>query len=159
MTDTEVIRHTIATIAYRAAKTLRDAPDSFADFLPGPTSNKPVTIVAHLADLTEWAVTMAQGAPRWQSGPPASMEEERDRFYTALKRLDEVLVSATLSDDIMRKLIQGPIADALTHVGQLAMIRRLRGSPMKGENYSKAPVEIGRVGFDQPKTDPRNEFD
>jgi hypothetical protein len=51
---------------------------------------------------------------------------------------------------VAEALFQGPIADALTHVGQLAMQRRLTGAPTRGENFFVAVVTAGQVGEEQP---------
>lgn len=160
MDERGFLRHAVATLAYRAAKTMRGAPESFADFRPGPTSNTPRTIVAHMGDLCDWALTMARdGTPKWNTATPRPWEAECARFFAALQAFDDHLASgAELRWDAGR-LFQGPVADALTHTGQLAMLRRLHGAPMKGENYAKADVAAGRVGAAQAPADPKNEFD
>ena len=104
MTDRELLRHALATLAYRAAKAVRGAPASFADFQAGPTSKTPVGIVTHMGDLFDWA-------------------------------------------------------RALAHTGQLAMLRRLHGAPIKGESYNRADIAAGRVGPDQTPAQSRHEFD
>ncbi|MCB2231796.1 hypothetical protein KQH82_13840 [bacterium] len=158
MTDREYLRFALATLAYRASKTMRDAPESFAAFKADPGSNTPLVIVGHMADLFAWAYTMTQGEPKWHYTPPVDWSTECARFFTALKAVDDVLASdAPIAFDLTR-MFAGPVADALTHTGQLAMIRRLAGCPMKGENYSRATIEIGRVGADQTGPDSKNEF-
>ena len=159
MTDREFLRHTAATLAYRAAKTMRGTPATFAGFQPGPATRTPVEIVAHMGDLLDWALAMAKGEPRWNTSTPQAWEPECARFFTALKAFDDALASeAPLRYDLTR-LFQGPIADALTHTGQLAMLRRLHGAPMKGESYNRADIAAGRVGSEQTPADPRYEFD
>jgi hypothetical protein len=159
MDERDFLRHTVATLAYRAAKTMRGAPDSFADFLPGSGSNTPRTIVAHMGDLFDWALTMARdGTPRWNTATPQPWDAECARFFATLRAFDDHLASGAEIRFDARKLFQGPIADALTHTGQLAALRRLHGAPMKGENYAKADVEAGRVGAEQVPADPKNEF-
>jgi len=159
MTDRDFLRHTVATLAYRAAKTIRNAPASFADFRPSPASNAPLQIVAHMGDLFEWAITMLSGSPKWNSAPPVDWDFECHRFFDALSRFDIGLASVESIPTEMARIFQGPVADALTHTGQLAMLRRLHGSPMKGESYNRADIQIGRVGFEQTPPDPRYEFD
>ena len=159
MTDRGFFRHTVATLAYRAAKTMRDAPTGFAAFKAGPTSRTPVEIVAHMGDLMDWALSMASGAPKWNNSTPLPWEKECARFFAALAAFD-----GALEDDVplhydLTRLFQGPVADALTHTGQLAMMRRLSGAPMKGESYNRADIAIGRVGAEQTPADPRYEFD
>lgn len=159
MTDLEMIRHTIATLAYRAGKSMRGAPSTFADFKPGETSKTPIQIVAHMGDLFDWALLMAQGTPKWNEAIPQEWDKEVTRFFTALKKFDDYLVSGKPIKTELTKLFQGPIADALTHTGQLAALRRQAGCPMKGESYARAEIVIGRVEFDQTPPKPENEFD
>ena len=159
MNDREFLRHTVATLAYRAAKTMRGAPDSFAAFRPGPSSSSAVEIVAHMGDLFDWGCSMAKGAPRWSQATPQGWEAECRRFFAAVRAFDDLLASDEPVAYELTRLFQGPVADALTHTGQLAMLRRLHGAPMKGESYNRADITIGRVGSDQTPADPRNEFD
>src|SRR5574341_56876 len=124
MTDREFLRHTVATLAYRAAKNMRGAPESFANFKPGPTSNTPLQIVAHMGDLFDWAFTMIVGEPKWNTATPQSWPKECARFFAALKKFDDALATVEKTGYELTKIFQGPIADALTHTGQLAMLRR-----------------------------------
>jgi len=159
MTDREMLRHTVATVAYRAAKTMRGAPETFAEFRPGPKSNSAVEIVAHMGDLYDWALSMAKGQPKWNNSTPQPWDEECARFFAALKAFDDALAgNGEIKYDLTR-LFQGPVADSLTHTGQLAMLRRLHGAPMKGESYNRADIAVGRVGADQTPADPKYEFD
>lgn len=159
MNDREFARHTVATLAYRAAKTVRGAPAGFADFRPGPTSKAPVEVLAHMGDLMDWGLSMARGEPRWNNSTPQPWDAECARFFAAVKAFDEVLAADAPLHYELTRLFQGPIADALTHTGQLAMMRRLHGAPMKGESYNRADVVTGRVGAEQTPADPRYEFD
>ncbi len=159
MTDLEIIRHTLATLAYRTAKTMRGAPPEFAGFRAGPTSKTPVQIVAHMGDLFDWALTMAIGEPKWKTADPQEWAVECKRFFESLKKFDDYLASGLPTRYELPKLFQGPIADALTHTGQLAMLRRLSGNPMKGENYTRSEILIGRIGSEQSLADPKFEFD
>jgi hypothetical protein len=152
------LRHALATLAYRAGKTVRETPEEFARFRATPDSNTPLEILAHMGDLMDWALRMAQGAPRWTTATPLAWEREIARFFDSVTALDRFLASdAPIAWDPGR-LFQGGIADALTHTGQLAMLRRLSGFKMKGENYSRADIVIGRVGIDQTPPDPKAEF-
>lgn len=157
--DRESLRHCLATLSYRAAKTMRGAPESFASFEPGPTTKTPVQIVAHMGDLFDWALRMAAGEPRWTTATPLPWPQECERFFAALRAFDAHLASGADVKVETTRLFQGPVADALTHTGQLAMLRRLHGSPMKGESYNRAEVVIGRIGLEQASPDPRYEFD
>ncbi len=159
MTDREFFRHTVATLAYRAAKTMRGAPAAFAGFKPGPASKTPLEIVAHMGDLFEWGLSMAVGNAKWNTSTPQDWPAECARFFAAVGKFDELLASEAPLRYELTRLFQGPVSDALTHTGQLAMLRRLHGSPMKGESYNRADVVIGGVGAEQTPADPRYEFD
>jgi hypothetical protein len=151
-----LLRHTLASLAYRGGKTIRDAPPSFADYGGPDTSRTPAEILAHMGDLMDWALSMADGSRQWHDSTPLQWEKECQRFFGTLKKLDDYLASDKPLQAPMEKLFQGPIADALTHVGQLAMLRRLAGCPIKGENYYAAEITTGRVGADQAA--PRKPF-
>jgi hypothetical protein len=157
MTDSRVfLRHTLATLAYRGGKAVRNAGPTFANYGSPETSRTPVAILAHIGDLMDWALAMSEGHPAFHESAPLPWEKECDRFFAALKKFDDYLASEKPLEAPAEKLFQGPIADALTHVGQLAMLRRMAGVPMKGENYYVAEITVGRVGADQ--TAPRKEF-
>lgn len=144
-----LMRHTVATLAYRGGKTLRDAPENFAAFRLGERTRTPGEILAHINDVLDWAYWLAQGQHKWRDSTPLPWEQEVARFFDALKRLDEYLASEAPLGFPLERLFQGPVADVLTHIGQLAMLRRLAGRPVRGENYFKAEIEIGRLGPDQ----------
>jgi len=153
----QLLRHTVATLAYRGGKVVRGAPDTFAGFRATPAGRTPAEVLAHIGDLLDWALSIAQGAQQWHNSAPLAWAEEMQRFFAALAAFDAYLASGATLHAPAEKLFQGPIADALTHVGQLAMLRRLAGAPVRGENYFVAAIETGRVGSDQPS--PRREFD
>jgi len=159
MTDREFLRHAVATVAYRAGKTMRDAPPSFAAFQPGPSTKTPLQIVAHMGDLFDWALSMAKGEGRWNTATPQAWDQERRRFFASVKAFDDALAGDAPLGYELTRLFQGPVADALSHAGQLAMLRRLHGAPMKGESYNRADIAIGRVGSEQTPPDSRYEFD
>ena len=153
----EMLRHTLATLAYRGAKAVRGANDSFALFKASGTTRSPAQILAHIGDLLDWALSIAKGDETWNNAEPLSWNEEVARFHAALGNLDEYLSSESELAASCERLFQGPIADALTHVGQLTMLRRIAGEPIKAENYSRAKIEAGRVGAEQET--PKREFD
>jgi hypothetical protein len=152
----EMLRHSVATLAYRSAKALRGAPASFSDFPAGVGPRTVGKIVAHMGDLMDWALSMANGKHEWHNSNPLPWEKEVERFFAALKKFDDFLTSSEPVHAPLEKLFQGPIADGLTHVGQIAMLRRLAGDPVKAENFYKAEITTGRVGADQAK--PKFEF-
>jgi len=152
-----LLRHTLATVAYRGGKAIRDVPAGFAEFKVGESSRTPGQILAHIGDLYDWALTMADGPQRWNNSTPLEWNEECGRFFSALRRFDERLASDTPLACRVEQLFQGPVADSLAHIGQIAMLRRLAGAPVRAENYAKADIAAGRVGSQQ--TPPRVEFD
>lgn len=151
-----LLRHTLATLAYRGGKAIRNTPASFADYGDPDSARTPGKILAHIGDLMDWGLSMAAGRRQWHDSVPLEWEKECQRFFAALKKFDDYLASDKPLQAPIEKLFQGPVADALTHVGQIAMLRRLSGAPMKGENYYVADIAIGRVGPDQPP--PKKEF-
>ncbi len=144
----ELLRHTLATVAYRATRALEGAPDHFAGF--AGAGRMPVQILAHMGDLFDWALSVAIGQERWHATQPRVWAEEQQRFFQSLQTLDAFLASDQPLRAPAERLFQGPVADALTHVGQLAMLRRLSGSPIHGENFYVAEIKTGQVGADQP---------
>ena len=152
-----LLRHTVATVAYRGGKAVRAAPPSFADFRAGERTRTPVQILAHIGDLFDWALSIASGAQAWHNSTPLSWDEEVVRFFAALEWFDAYLASDAQLGSSPEQLFQGPVADALNHVGQINMLRRLAGAPIRGENYFKADIVAGRTGAEQ--TAPKVEFD
>ena len=151
------LRHTLATVAYRGAKALRNAPGDFAKYRCNDTSRTPEQILAHLGDLYDWALSIANGKQEWHDSPPLPWEKEVERFFAALKRFDDRIASGEPLGDAPEKLFQGAVADSLTHIGQIAMLRRMAGSAIKGESYYRADISIGKVGTEQAT--PKREFD
>jgi len=152
----DLLRHTLATLAYRGGKVLRGAPAGFTDFRPAAGSRSAGEILAHIGDLLEWGLSIARGQQAWNDSRPRSWEEDVARFFAGLKAFDDYLASNEPLEPA-GKLFQGPIADAFTHVGQIGMLRRLAGAPVRGENYHKADILAGRVGPEQPA--PKREFE
>jgi len=156
-TKREMLRHTVATLAYRGAKAVRGAPDSFASHRASETTRTPAQILAHIGDLLDWGLSIAKGAEAWNNSDPLPWDQEVARFHRALESFDNYLASDAELSAPCERLFQGPVADALTHVGQLTMLRRIAGTPIKAENYSRAKIEGGRVGAEQAA--PKREFD
>jgi hypothetical protein len=151
------LRHTVATLAYRGGKAMRGAPHHFADFRASDKTRTPGQLVAHIGDLLDWALSMARGQQEYHESPPLAWDAGVARFHAALEAFDAFLASGQPLAVPAEKLFQGPIADALTHVGQLTLLRRVAGSPIRGENYFKAEITAGQVGPDQAA--PVREFD
>jgi hypothetical protein len=156
-TSRELLRHTLATLAYRGGKALRGAPEGFAQFRAGDTTRTPGQILAHIGDLLDWGLSLAKGAQKWQSSDPLPWDQASERFFAVLQAFDAYLASDAPLGCSAEKLIQAPLADALTHVGQISMLRRLTGAPVRAENYFKADIVAGRAGAEQAA--PKLEFD
>ena len=153
----DFLRHTLATLSYRAAKPLRGAPHAFVDFRVAPESRSAGQILSHMCDLIDWALALAEADGRWRDAPATTWSEDCDRFFGALENFDRCLASNASLRSSAADLFQGPVADALTHTGQLTMMRRLAGAPIRGEDYAKAEISAGRVG--RSHAAPRAEFD
>ncbi len=155
--DRPMLRHTLATLAYRAGKALRDSPPNFATHRIGEATRTPLDIVGHLGDLIEWAESLADGQWSWKAASLADWDGDVARFFAALARLDKRLASSDPLGHPATVIFQGPIADAFTHVGQLAMLRGHAGAALRPESFAKAEITTGRVGPDQSTN--RREFD
>ena len=153
----DMLRHTLATLAYRAAKAVRGAPEGFGDFRASDTSRTPSQILSHICDLMDWALSQARGKQAWTDTTPASWTDDTERLFRAMRALDDYLASSEPLGYPEGQIFQGAIADALTHVGQINFLRRMFGNPVRGENYFRADIATGRVEADQAA--PRREFD
>ncbi len=143
MDTREFLRHTLATLAYRCNKTLQDTPEGFANFRIDSIKNTPLDLLAHISDLLEWTLNHSQGNSKYNHSTPTDWESEKARFHNSLHLLDDHLAGQENVQAPLEKLFQGPIADALTHVGQLALLRRMAGSPIQGENFFSADIKAG----------------
>lgn len=152
----ELLRHTVATVAYRAGKVLQDAPESFANFQAADSARTPVQLVAHMGDLFDWALSIAKGKQVWRDSKPLPWAQEVARFFETLQRFDDYLCGPEELHASVERLFQGPISDSVNHIGQLALLRRLAGVPIRAENYYQADVAVGRVGREQKA--PKGEF-
>jgi hypothetical protein len=153
----ELLRHMVATIAYRGGKAIRGADPEFALFTIGGGTRGAVQILAHINDLLEWSLRLARGERDWRPQAGLDWTAEEKRFYEGLARLDEHLASPAPLEFGIEQLLQGPIADVFTHIGQISMLRRRAGSPVRAEVMILSRIEAGRVGPDQAP--PVREFD
>jgi hypothetical protein len=156
-TSRQFLRHILATVAYRGGKSMRGAPAGFAEFHASETTRTPGQILGHLGDLLDWALSQVSGKEKWSDSKPIAWDEGVKRFFASLQALDDYVASDSALSCTPEKLFQGAIADVLTHVGQISMLRRLAGLPVRAENYSRAEIVAGRVGPEQ--TPPSKEFD
>ena len=141
------LRHTVATLAFRFRKVVQDAPSDFGEVRTGDGSRSAGETLAHMGDLFDWGLKLCDGVHEWHESAyangPGAWEEECDRFLTVLAAFDRRLDSEILCP--AERLFQGPVADALTHVGQLGTLRRMAGSPAKPKNYFKAEIAAGTI--------------
>lgn len=153
----ELLRHVLATLAYRGGKALRGVTPAVAAFGAGAATRTPLAILGHVNDLFDWGLNLCDGRHLWHESAPVDWEAETARFHRGLAALDARLARPEPLGFPVEKIFQGPLADALTHVGQIALLRRLAGAPVKGENYFRAEIESGRLGAEQAA--PVREFD
>jgi hypothetical protein len=152
----DFVRHTLATIAYRGGRCCRGVTPHAAAFTSGPTTRTPLQILAHINDLLDWALSLCEGQQSWNTSKGVAWDDEVVRFFAGLARVDGFLASDRPLGCAPEQLFQGPIADALTHVGQIALLRRLAGAPVKAENYFRPTSR--RAARTRPGR-PRFEFD
>jgi hypothetical protein len=150
------LRHVLATIAYRGGKAMRGAPAGFAEFHASETTRTPGQILAHIGDLFDWALSQVSGKEKWSDSKPMAWDDGVKRFFSSLTALDDYIASDAALSCTPEKLFQGALADSLTHIGQVSMLRRLAGSYVRAENYSRAEIVTGRVGSEQAS--PEKEF-
>lgn len=150
------VRHALATLAYRLGKVLRGTPAEFRDFQAAASIRTPGQILTHIGDLMDWALAQVEGRKEWHDSEPAAWDQEIARFFAAIEALDQRIAEQGPGAAKAEKLFQGAIADALTHTGQLALLRRMSGIPVRPENYAAADISAGRVGAEQ--SPPRAEF-
>lgn len=153
----DFLRHILSTIAYRGGKAVRDVPPGFESVRVCDSARTPAQILAHIGDLLDWGLSISIGKEAWHDSTPLPWEQEVQRFFDALARFEAHLVSDRPLAADPEQIFQGPLADALTHIGQIAMLRRVAASPVKGESYFRADIVAGRIGPDQAR--PRKEFD
>lgn len=149
--DRTLLRHFVAAIAYRTQKALRDAPPHYPDFTAGHQIRTPVEILRHMTSVLGYARTFFTGGTYpFRPDPLPTFADEQRRFHDMLAALDTLLAEGAIANELTDdQLLQGPLADVMTHVGQLALLRRLAGSPVAPENFIHADVRPGVVGVEQ----------
>jgi len=141
----EVLRHMVATVAYRGGVAVLGAPEGFALFRLNEEVRTPGEILAHIGDLLEGSIHLLKGELVHLTSTPLQWDQEVSRFFSAARRLDSFLASDAPLACPVEELVQGPVGDALTHVGQLVMLRRLAGSPVRAESYFTAEIIPGMI--------------
>lgn len=145
----EVLRHMVATVAYRGGLAITDAPDGFAEFRAHKTTRTAGEILAHIGDLLEGSLYLVKGELVYLTSEPLPWKEEVTRFYSAVKMFDSYLASEAPLACPVERLVQGPVGDALTHVGQIVMMRRMAGKPIRAAQYFTAEIIAGEVRQDE----------
>lgn len=146
----QLLRHFLAALAYRTQKALRGAPDSFGSYRASAGVRTPSQVVCHMTSVLGYARTFFVGGSYWPDELP-SLRDEIRRFHDMLEDLGGHLErgSPLLEGMSAERLLQGPFSDAMTHAGQLAMLRRLAGSPVAPEDFSSAEIRSERLGPEQ----------
>ena len=148
--ESSLLRHFLAALAYRTQKALRDAPDSFAEFRAADGVRTPRELVRHMTSVLGYARTFMIGGD-YRAEPLPDLVDEVRRFHGMLEDISARLAAGeTFGSERPETILQGPFADAMTHAGQLALLRRLHGSPVPAENFLKAEIRADNVGEDQP---------
>jgi len=151
------LRHTLATLVYRLSKVVSEVPEHYPQFKVSVDSRSPIEILDHINDLIDSAFTASTGKHKSTKAYANNWYRVVSRFYNSIREFDNYLAANNKIACSVERLLQGPIADVLTHIGQLAMLRRLAGKTIKGEDYFDADISIGRVGPEQIM--PKREFD
>lgn len=148
MTDRDLLRFTIATIAYRFQLSVHGAKNSFGAFEAGQNTRNPNAIIQHMYELLHATILLTMyNTFNYEPSESLHLSAEVERFNAALQRADETIASATLNTATTKRMLQGPLADILTHIGQISMLRRLHGDPVHGKNYSTAAISIGKLDY------------
>lgn len=146
----QLLRHFLAALAYRTQKALRGAPPTFSEFRAAANVRTPHELLWHMTGVIGYARTMLHGG---EYAPPrlASFEDEVARFHALLQSLSEDFADEALQARIRdEQFLQGPLSDAMTHAGQLAMLRRLEGTPVPSENFIFAEISADNLSPAQP---------
>ena len=152
MTHLLLLRHSLATLAYRTLRAVHRAPEGFAAFRAGAGSRTAGEILAHMGDLMDWGARHVEGGGAWVEVPAGEWEADKERFFAAVTRFDSAVKARgeNAGAELAARLLQGPIADALSHAGQINLLRGLAGAPVRGENYYAADIVPGRTTMIQP---------
>jgi hypothetical protein len=141
----ELLRHLVATLAFRGGISVSDAPENFAEFRAGETTRSAGEILAHIGDLIQGSLLLMKGEFVYLQSPARSWAEDVKRFFALIEEFDLYLASGAPLAQPIEKIVQGPLADALTHVGQIVMLRRLAGKPVRSESYFTVELAAGEV--------------
>jgi len=143
--------HFLAALAYRTQKALRGAPESFGTFRAADGIRTPAELLRHMSGVLGYARTFFIGGQN-RPEPLPSLQDEIIRFHELISELVQHIEADTPLREGMtaERLLQGPFTDAMTHAGQLAMLRRFAGDPVAPENFIFASIDPHQLGPDQP---------
>jgi hypothetical protein len=142
--------HFLAALAYRTQKALRDAPPEFASFRVAPKARTPHELVRHMDSVLGYARTFFAGG-NYRAPSLSDFRDAVNHFHETLADLARhIQQGSELTEITPEALLQGPLSDAMTHAGQLAMLRRLAGSPVPPENFVFADIRPDNLGPAQP---------
>lgn len=147
----QLLKHYLAAIAYRAQKALRDAPADYPSFAAGADVRTPVEVLRHMTSLLGYSRTLFLGGSYpFHPDPLPTFKEEVERFHDMVGAVGDLLDrDVALREISYEQFLQGPLSDVMTHIGQLAMLRRLAGAAVAPENFIYARVDSDRLGTDQ----------
>jgi hypothetical protein len=135
----------VATLAFRGGIAISDAPENFAALRAGEATRSAGEILAHIGDLIQGSLYLMKGEFIYLQSPARLWAKDVKRFFAAIEELDSFLASDAPLAQPIEKILQGPIADALTHVGQIVLLRRIAGKPIQAESYFTVEIKAGEV--------------
>lgn len=142
----EYLRHTLATINYRFQKSIRKADNNFSDFNLGKGSRSSGEIIIHMFQVLNSTRFFIEDNWLEKNAPEKlSLSREIERFNAELKAIDSILAEKEIGIDYSKRMLQGPLSDILTHIGQIAMLRRLYDEPIEREDFSAAHIKTGLI--------------
>lgn len=147
----DMLRHLLATLAYRTQKALRNAPEHFGSFQAGVDVRTPKELLHHMSSLISYTLNALRDASPNPLTQTPDFQGDIDRFHALLAQLSVALGSASLQKtQLAERLLQGPFSDAMTHVGQLTLLRRLAGAPVPSEDFFRAAIDPRNLSVNQP---------
>ena len=140
----ELLRHTLSTIKYRFEKSIAGSTENFGRFNLGEGSRSPIEIVNHMYHVL-YSTRIFLEEERFARKQPEELAllQEIERFSLELINIDKALHVFELPSNYAKRLLQGPLSDILTHIGQISMMQRLNGKSISGEDFSAAHIETG----------------
>ncbi len=139
--NSHFIQHFLKVLSYRFEKAIHNAAESYPKHASGHGIRTPLELLGHMNGVLEFAISSLKNQPR-RNIPEQSWQEQITLYYEKLKELNQLMQENSFDTDTLERILQGPLADAMTHIGQLAMMRRLANSAIAGENYFAADMSL-----------------